>query len=363
MVQITEIRVKRGDLRTAERHAYEARALQPGEFLVEIDKFALTANNVTYGVAGDMIGYWKFYPVDETWGIIPVWGYATVVKSEHEDVQPGERFYGYYPFASHAILKAGAVKPSGFAETSDHRHGLPMVYNQYNNTKAEPDALRAMEDERSLFFPLFITSFLIADYFKDNDYFGAEQVLIGSVSSKTGFGAADCLKNDEASNVQVIGLTSPGNVDFVRNVNVCHDVVSYQQATAVLDKTLKTAYVDMSGNAALRRSLHEHFRDNLVEDCAVGITHWESAGERDTDLPGAEPKMFFAPSQIEKREKDWGPGVVFARAMEASVAMAERAKGSINIEQITDADEAAALWTALVENKVSPKRGLMVSLK
>lgn len=28
------------------------------EVVLKVDKFALTANNITYGVAGDMIGYW-----------------------------------------------------------------------------------------------------------------------------------------------------------------------------------------------------------------------------------------------------------------------------------------------------------------
>ena len=37
-------------------------AINKGEILVKIESFAFTANNVTYGVAGDTIGYWKFFP-------------------------------------------------------------------------------------------------------------------------------------------------------------------------------------------------------------------------------------------------------------------------------------------------------------
>ena len=51
--------------------------LSDGEVLARIDRFALTANNVTYGVMGERIGYWKFFPVEaEEDGIIPVWGFA-----------------------------------------------------------------------------------------------------------------------------------------------------------------------------------------------------------------------------------------------------------------------------------------------
>ncbi|MDG0970259.1 MAG: DUF2855 family protein, partial [Porticoccaceae bacterium] len=45
---------------TDENQAIEA--LQDGEVLVSIERFAFTANNVTYGAAGDTIGYWKFFP-------------------------------------------------------------------------------------------------------------------------------------------------------------------------------------------------------------------------------------------------------------------------------------------------------------
>ena len=31
------------------------------EIIVKIESYAFTANNVTYGVAGDTIGYWKFF--------------------------------------------------------------------------------------------------------------------------------------------------------------------------------------------------------------------------------------------------------------------------------------------------------------
>lgn len=33
-----------------------------GTALLRIESFALTANNVTYGVVGDLVGYWDFYP-------------------------------------------------------------------------------------------------------------------------------------------------------------------------------------------------------------------------------------------------------------------------------------------------------------
>ena len=46
----------------------------------------------------------------------------------------------------------------------------------------------------------------------------------------------------------------------------------------------------------------------MVCSCGVGITHWEARdGQPPSILPGAKPKMFFAPDQIQKRNQDWGP--------------------------------------------------------
>ena len=41
---------------------------------------------------------------------------------------------------------------------------------------------------RALLQPLLATSYLLFDWLMDNDCFGAEQIIIGSASSKTGLG-------------------------------------------------------------------------------------------------------------------------------------------------------------------------------
>ena len=38
----------------------------------------------------------------------------------------------------------------------------------------------------------------------------------------------------------------------------------------------------------------------------IGATHW-SGSRPARDLPGAAPTFFFAPTQMEKRNKEWGP--------------------------------------------------------
>ena len=65
MIQCTELWVDRSDFRNTKIISEPVRELAEGEIIVAIDKFALTANNVSYAVSGDFIGYWKFYPAPD----------------------------------------------------------------------------------------------------------------------------------------------------------------------------------------------------------------------------------------------------------------------------------------------------------
>ncbi len=63
---------------------------------VDIDRFALTSNNITYAAMGDAMQYWRFFPSQDTadglpWGCIPVWGFGTICASNHPELPVGER--------------------------------------------------------------------------------------------------------------------------------------------------------------------------------------------------------------------------------------------------------------------------------
>jgi hypothetical protein len=272
----------------------------------------------------------------------------------------GERLWGYFPMASHAVLTPGNIHADYFMDVVEHRRELPLIYNQFRRTQAEPEFLQKMENERCLLFPLFMTSYLIYDYLIDNEFFGAQQVVIGSVSSKTGFGLAQMLHNDKQVSQSVIGATSPGNKEFVKGLDCCDQIVLYHNESQI-DTSLTTAYVDMSGDARLTISLHNHLGENMVESCMVGGSHWQEGGKVG-ELPGARPRFFFAPGQIEKRNKEWGPGVAMVKAMAASAEVAERVAADINIEWVYGSDSLAQHWTQLLNNQIAPSRGLMVAL-
>lgn len=370
--KVHELQVRRDQLRDTKIVEYDSRPLGPGEVRLRVDKFALTANNVSYAVSGDQIGYWKFFPAGgeapeadsdsktNEWGVIPVWGVGDVVESLCEEVPVSERLYGYLPIASQLILRPGLVKTRSLVDTLPHRVSLPLVYNRYSRMSADPPELRALEDERCLFFPLFITSFFLYDYLVDNQFFGAKQVVLGSASSKTALGLAHLLHHDEAVAQRVVGLTSEGNVPFVEALGTYDQVSTYDQIEA-LDSDTATAFVDMAGSLDITRRVHQLFADKLLESCQVGATHWESERGR-VELPGAEPHFFFAPSQIQKREQEWGPGVALQRANEASVGIAKDALQQLSISHRHGSEEVQASLLDLLDNKVPPSCGLMMSM-
>jgi len=358
MTDSTQLWVKKNALRETR---IVRRALPPlveGKVRVAIDRFGLTANNVSYALVGEQIGYWGYFPAEGEWGVVPVWGCANVVQSRCAGVPVGERLWGFFPMASHVDLEPGRLREDQFTDVAAHRASLPELYNNYRRTGAEPALLRDMEVERCLLFPLFITSYFLYDYLLDNDFFGAGQVIIGSVSSRTGYGLAQLLQRDPAVTQHVVGLTSAANVDFVRELACCDRVLEYGQE-ARIDATVPAAYVDMSGDARLTRAVHGHLGERVVESCLVGATHWEATGDSGA-LPGAKPAFFFAPAQVARREQAWGAGVAMARAGEAAARLA--AELPLSVTWTRDAESLQALWLAMLDNTVSPRSGHMVSL-
>ena len=358
MATVTEIWVNRENYRETKIVEASTQSLADNQIRVRLEKFGLTSNNVSYAVSGDMIGYWKYYPAEDLWGRVPVWGIGEVIESGSDEIAVGERLYGFFPMASEVVLTPGNVKPGGFMDVTPHRLELPALYNQYRRTQADPEFLQQMEAERCLLFPLFVTSFVLYDYLVDNDYFGADQVIIGSVSSKTGFGLAELIKQDGAN--RVIGMTSAGNLSFVKSLNCCDQAFVYGNESDI-DTSLRTAYVDMSGNAQLTEALHNLLGDNMVESCMVGATHWEKGG-RAKDLPGAKPTFFFAPGQIAKRDAEWGPGVLWEKGSAAGAEIAKKISDKMSVELISGAEAASDIWKAMLDNQVSPSRGLLVSI-
>ena len=82
--------VRQAQLGTTRLDQRQDAPLADGQVRVRVDSFALTSNHITYAAIGDAMNYWQFFPTgEEGWGIVPVWGFGTVVQSSHPGVVVG----------------------------------------------------------------------------------------------------------------------------------------------------------------------------------------------------------------------------------------------------------------------------------
>jgi NADPH:quinone reductase-like Zn-dependent oxidoreductase len=332
--------VAKTDLRRTEFRDVEPPPLDDGQVRLAIESFALTANNITYAVFGEMMKYWDFFPGTDGFGRVPVWGHARVEASAHPDIAVGQRFYGYWPMSTHLTVQAKPGK-SGFVDIAPHRQHLAVVYNQY----LAVGAADALEAHQALLQPLFITAFLIDDQFDEHGFYGARSVILSSASSKTAIALAALLK--ARGGVTVVGLTSPRNKAFVEGLGFYDQVVLYDDlASAAIEGP--AAFVDFAGDAAVLAGVHNRFGDDLKASILVGGTHWE-APRGGGALPGPTPAFFFAPDRRAKRLRDWAPGEFEARYGAAWAGFVADAPRWLKVEVGEGQDAMRAAYLAQVE--------------
>ena len=336
----------------------DATELPDDALLVKVDRFALTANNITYAVLGDELKYWELFPAPQGFGNIPVWGFGEVVASRHPGIAIGERLFGYFPMATHLVIEAADVGKRGLRDAAAHRRNVAPVYNAYARISGDPAFAGRQGDYQALLRPLFMLSFLVDDYLAENEFFGARCVMLSSASSKTAFGLAHLLHIRK--DIKVIGLTSASNTNFVTSLGCYDEVVTYDQVTS-LPADIPVAFVDMAGNSTLRERLHRHFGDGIKYSGRIGLTH-RSASPDEPALPGAKPTWFFAPDQIRKRAKEWGPGGIDKRFSAAWSGFAPMLDQWLTVTEGRGSAAVREAYLDTLNGRVPPDRGVILSL-
>jgi len=358
--------VRKDQLSATELRETPASELEDNQVRLRVDKFALTANNITYAAFGDAMNYWGFYPAGTGWGRIPVWGFGRVAESRHPGVSVGEKFYGYYPMSSSVTLQPARLSPEGFFDGAEHRAALHAVYNNYLRCNADPFYTQQTEDIQALLRPLFITSWLIDDFLADNDFFGAAEsgsgvMLLSSASSKTAYGTAFQLAQRQG--IEVVGLTSAANLEFCRSLGCYHRVLAYDQLDQIAADTA-CVYIDFAGNASLRKAIHTRFA-NLKYSSSIGGTHVEQLGGA-RDLPGPRATLFFAPAQIKKRNAEWGANDLGQRLLSAWNGfigkVCDPAAPWLVVEHHLGAEAVRAAYAGILGGHGSPRIGHMLPL-
>jgi Protein of unknown function (DUF2855) len=355
---MSDFLVKRDDLRECRVVDSDTPEIGPGQALLRVDSFGLTANNVTYAVFGEAMSYWDFFPAPEGWGRVPMWGFAEVERSEAEGVEPGTRVYGYLPPSSYLAVTPADAGEAGFVDGSPHRAALPSVYHRYLAAGADPVYRPDTEPIQILLRPLFLTSFLIDDQLDDDGLATRGPVLISSASSKTAIAAAFMLARREG--VELVGLTSPRSAAFVEGLGIYDRTVTYGEIDS-LERGPAT-YVDVAGDGAVRHAVHSHFGDQLSHSMAVGASHWEDFGGGEGELPGPTPTLFFAPDRVVKRSADWGPDGLQDRVAEAWHPFCEWTAGWLQTIPGSGFDAVRAAYLDVLEGRVDPQHAHVLTI-
>jgi hypothetical protein len=355
---VTDFLIKRDDLRECRVADSEVPEITAGQALLRIDRFGLTANNVTYAVMGDAMSYWDFFPAADGWGRVPMWGFAEVERSEAKGVEAGTRVYGYLPPSSYLAVTPVSVAGGGFVDGSSHRAALPSAYHHYLTTEADRFYRPDSEDIQALLRPLFYTSFLIDDQLADQGLTERGPIVISSASSKTAIAAAFLLAQRDG--VELVGLTSPRGAEFVAGLGIYGSVVTYD-AIGGLDRGPVT-YVDVAGDGAVRQAVHSHYGDQLAHSMAVGVTHWEEFGAGAGELPGPAPTLFFAPDRVVKRSSDWGPAGLEQRVADAWHPFCEWTAGWLEVKPGQGFEAVRDAYLDVLEGRVDPRAAHVISL-
>ena len=343
------------DCRVAENPRPE---LRDGQALLRVDSFGMTANNVTYAVMGEAMSYWRFFPAPEGWGRLPVWGFADVVESEADELAPGGRVFGYLPASHHLVVEPEGVSEAAFVNGAPHLRELPSAYHGYLFTERDPFYDARREDLQMLLRPLFFTSFLIDDELADGGLPDGAIVVLSSASSKTAIAAAFLLARREG--IEVAALTSQRNAEFVRGLGVYDTVVPYDEIESLA--VSRAVLIDVSGDGELRGRVHRHLDDRLEASLQLGATHWDRLAAVPGEMPGPEPRFFFAPDRVKKRTKDWGGEGLAQRVADAWGPFAEWTAGWLEVSRSAGLDGARDAYLQVLAGDVPPSRAHVIEL-
>jgi len=358
---------------TASLHACKdllPEVLDDGQVLVHIAKLVVTANTLTYGIAGKhpVLKYFANFPVSADvpeaarYGRTPCWGTGVIVKSACSDIAVGTRIHGLFPISPYAVLTPTKITESQFTDGVEHRAGLLTPYLEYKFHDSGP--FRGLsydeEDWQMGAGNLFSTGWSMSQTAVVHPS-KPTSLLLTSASSRTSMAAAFAAKF-HAIPLEVIGVTSVANADFVRKSGF-YDIVCVYDDVASLSKQ-KVAVLDVAGNAGLKESLYKKFGDDLVYWGGVGITNVQTLGQKVSleGLGGSPPTQFLVFSAIEEVSKAYGAKEVAEMLSASSAAYKKQTFSSFKAVRKFGPEDTLQLYNDMVHSKTDPSCSYICSL-
>lgn len=355
---VTAFEVRRDDFRQVRARLGRPEPLGVAQARLSIEAFALSSNNVTYGLFGEAMSYFSAFPTEAGWGRIPAWGFAEVVESTHEQVAVGTRVYGFVPMASEVVVSPVEVRSRSFLDGADPRSALARPYRLYTEASSQPGYEPDREPQLMMLWPLFFTAFLVHDLLDEEGAAGGGTVVVTSASSKTALGVAFLLAERHAA--RVVAVTSREHVPFCAEVGCYDAVVTYDDVESL--EVSPSVLVDLSGRADARNRIHRHLASLLTSTHLVGATHWDELGGAPEGLPGPAPRFFFAPDRIALRSQAWGGDVLASRVGEAWSRFVTWTDDWLEVRRVVDPTGLEAAYLGLVQGRSQPEVGYIATL-
>ena len=350
-------------------------SLAQGEVLMRIIKTSLTANTVTYAMAGEdkFLNYFGHFPLDDPeYALSPAWGVAVVAGSRCPGYDVGMCVGGFYPIAPWCTLHPTGP-PSGmrFVDGAPHRRRVFKPYLEYV-IRPRPDT-EDEEDATSLSdMGLFTTGWGMPFEMSMMEPDPPQVLLLTSASSRTAIAAAFTAKHDERlRGIKVVGLTSEANAEYCRGTGLYHEMHTYGDEARLPVAT--TAVYDMSGNAGMQARVRERLGTALVAWRSVGLTDFADAAKRakahpddvgqDQDLPsGPQAKLYLVFAATDLYSRKYGKAALQADMLGAFSEYAAWKMPTFKPQRSYGGEAARGVWQRTVANKCDPAVSYVVSL-
>ncbi|KAI0087432.1 hypothetical protein BDY19DRAFT_893251 [Irpex rosettiformis] len=366
--------------------------------LIEVDRFGFSTNNITYQALGEAphFRYFEFNPPPTagnvspvTHGLIPVWGFGTIVESTHPEVSVGERVYGYFSPARYLLVPVSDANKHNFYVPRPHLPADRRPYNTIRRCATDPqyDPSPLAEDLTMLYRPLFWTAYWCEDWFNASSYRGATAFLITSASSKTAFCLAYLLKKRRAASgktIRIVGLTSTRNVAFTTGLGLYDELFEYgsfESAAPLQSQGDKWIYIDVAGNEGINDRIRKHFapQKNVVAGVQLGLTNLSpsapsaatthfSTNTSLVDARNAEPtgtlklEQFFMPEWLAIRQKQLTVEQIANVQAQAWKDLMTEGESWVKIEQIYGGPAVVQAYRSIAQNGTDAGTGMILSL-
>jgi hypothetical protein len=117
----------------------------------------------------------------------------------------------------------------------------------------------------------------------------------------------------------------------------------------------------MSGNAQLLAKLHTHLGENMKHCVNVGLTHWDES-HTDEGVNTQRSEFFFAPSQIQKRIKDWGPEIFDQKTQTFMFETTLKCREWLKLTKIADIRGLSDVYKDVCDGRIPPDEGLIIEM-